>query len=191
MVLLTLTATLGLVTLLLILVLILLLLLILFVFLIFLILLLILVVFLLLILLLLQLFDQLADDLPVFLGTGVSGIRLQHGLVVLECVLPVRQLRLGLLRRLAGADQRIGQVIGRVITYLPLSRGHRLGEIPGGFLVVPGLVGGGPGIEPDLLRRGPLLKAGLEVLQRPLVVPLPVIGETRCRHAPDGSAAKE
>ena len=110
---------------------------------------------------------------------------------MLEGVLPVRQLRLGLLRRLAGADQRIGQVIGRIITDLPLRGGHRLGEIPGGFLVVPRLVGGSPGVEPDLLCHGPFLKAGLEVLQRPLVVPLPVIGETRCRNAPDGTAAKE
>ena len=110
---------------------------------------------------------------------------------MLEGVLPVRQLRLGLLRRLTGADQRIGQVVGCIITDLPLCGGHRLGEIPGSFLVVPGLVGGGSGVEPDLLRRGPFLKAVLEVLQRPLVVPLPVIGETRCRRTPDGTAAKE
>ena len=98
---------------------------------------------------------------------------------MLQGVLPVGQLCVVLLSGLARADKGIGEVVGGVVPDLMLCGGHRLGEIARRLFEIPRLVGGGTRVELDFGRRGPLLKTALEVLQRLLIVPLPVIGETR------------
>ena len=129
----------------------------------------------LLLLLLLKILNQLFDDVAVLLGPGVHGIALDHGLVVLECIFPIRQLGIVFLGCLTGTDKGVGQVVGGGITDLRLGRSHCLGEIARRLLEIAGLVGGGTGIEFYLGNRFPGFEPLFKILKRSLIISLLVI----------------
>ena len=126
-----------------------------------------------------EILDEFADDIPVFLRGNIPRIGFENRLVMLEGVLPVGHFGIFLLSRLAGPDQRVGQVVGGGGPDFWLRGGHRLGEIAGRFFEIPRLVGRCTRIKFDFVGCGPLPHPFFKILQCALIVPLAVIGQAR------------
>ena len=129
----------------------------------------------LLLLLLLEVLNQLFDNVAVLLGPGVHGITLDHGLVVLECIFPIRQLGIVFLGCLTGTDKGVGQIVGGGITDLWLGRGHCLREVSRRLLKIACLVGGSTGVEFYLGNRFSGFEPLFKILERSLIISLLVI----------------
>ena len=116
--------------------------------------------------------DQLEHDLAILFGLGIGGSVLEDCFVVLQSVLPLRELCLTLPCCLSGTNKGIGEIVGGSLLDFTFPRGHCLRKISGRFLEVPGLVGRRSRIKLDLRSTCSSLEFLLKILESRLIIPL-------------------